>query len=134
MSEHPVPPAVAERLQESTEMAHLATTTNDRPHAAPIWYRYEDGVVEFVTDGKKLANIRENPRVALSIEHSEDGYGQWHVVLLGTARIITDEEELWAGRTRLFQRYRDRDPSLEEDGEPPDALVQVDVGSVSYGL
>jgi nitroimidazol reductase NimA-like FMN-containing flavoprotein (pyridoxamine 5'-phosphate oxidase superfamily) len=134
MSDNPVPAAVAERLQQGREMAHLATAKDDRPHVAPIWYRYEDGIVEFVTGGKKLDNIRQNPRVALSIEHSEDGQGQWHVVLLGTARVITDEEELWAGRTRLFQRYRDRDPSLEEDGEPPEALVQVDVGSVSYGL
>jgi nitroimidazol reductase NimA-like FMN-containing flavoprotein (pyridoxamine 5'-phosphate oxidase superfamily) len=132
MAKTNVPDEVEELLNSRREMAHVATTADDRPHVAPVWYNYEDGVVEFVTEGKKLDNIRENPRVSLSIEHSEDGHGQWHVVLFGTATVITDEEELWAGRTRLFQRYRDRDPTLEEDGEPPEALVRVDVGSVSY--
>ncbi|MFB6147115.1 MAG: pyridoxamine 5'-phosphate oxidase family protein [Halobacteriaceae archaeon] len=122
-----VPPAFEERLTESLEMAHLATSADDRPHVAPVWYRYEDGTVELVTGGQKLENVRRNPRVALSIERSEDGHGQWHVVLFGRAEVITDEEELWAGRTRLFQRYRGREPTLEEDGEPPEALLQIDV-------
>ncbi|MFB6074017.1 MAG: pyridoxamine 5'-phosphate oxidase family protein [Haloarculaceae archaeon] len=134
MGSSTVPSSVEDVLAEGREMAHVATAVDDRPHVAPVWYRYEDDTVEFVTGGKKLENIRENPRVAVSIEHSEDGHGQWHVVLFGTARVITDEEELWAGRTRLFQRYRGRDPSLAEDGEPPEALVRVEVGSVSYGL
>lgn len=134
MGSNTVPPAVEEVLTQGREMAHVATAVENRPHAAPVWYRYEDDMVEFVTEGKKLANIRENPKVAVSIEHSENGHGEWHVVLFGTARVITDEEELWAGRTRLFQRYRDRDPSVKEDGEPPEALVQVAIGSMSYGL
>lgn len=133
MTETTVPEEVEEWLTTGREMAHLATSRDDRPHVAPIWYRYEDGVVEFVTGGKKLENVRANPRVSISIERSEDGVGQWHVVLFGTATVVTDEEELWAGRTRLFQRYRGRDPSLEEDGEPPEALVRVGVASASWG-
>lgn len=127
-----VPAEVESKISDSLEMAHLATSHDDRPHAAPVWFRYEDETVEFVTEGRKLENIRQNPRVAISIEHSEDGIGQWHVVLFGTAEISTDEETLWAGRTRLFQKYRDREPTLERDGEPPEALVQVDVASTSY--
>lgn len=134
MGGNTVPPAVERVLTEELEMAHLGTAVNDRPHVAPVWYRYEADMVEFVTEGKKLENIRANPKVALSIEHSENGHGQWHVVLFGTARIITEESQLWAGRTRLFQRYRNREPSLEEDGEPPEALVKVDIGSVSYDI
>lgn len=133
MTETTVPEEVEEWLTTGREMAHLATSRDDRPHVAPIWYRYEDGVVEFVTGGKKLENVRANPRVSISIERSEDGVGQWHVVLFGTATVVTDEDELWAGRTRLFQRYRGRDPSLEEDGEPPEALVRVGVASASWG-
>jgi len=132
MAERGVPPAAEELLTERLEMAHVATSHGGRPHAAPVWYHYEDETVEFVTGGRKLTNIRENPRVALSVEHSENGRGQWHVVLFGTAEVVTDEEELWAGRTRLFRRYRDREPTLEEDGEPPEALVRVDVGSTTY--
>lgn len=133
MADTTVPAEVEELLTTGREMAHLATSRDDRPHVAPIWYRYEDGIVEFVTEGRKLQNIRANPRVSLSIERSEDGVGQWHVVLFGTATVITDEEELWAGRTQLFERYRGREPTLEEDGEPPEALVRVEVRSVAWG-
>ena len=132
MRESGVPAAAEELLTSRREMAHVSTSVDDRPHVAPVWYYYEDETVEFVTGGKKLENIRANPRVALSVEHSENGHGQWHVVLFGTATVITDEDELWAGRTRLFQRYRDREPTLEQDGEPPEALVRVDVGSTAY--
>ena len=133
MAETHVPADVEELLTEGREMAHLATCRDGRPHVAPIWYYYEDGVVEFVTEGRKLENIRENPRVSLSIERSENGHGQWHVVLFGTATVITDMEELWADRTRLFQRYRGRDPTLEADGEPPEALVRVEINSTYRG-
>jgi len=114
-------------------MGHLATSAGDRPHAAPVWYYYEDETIEIVTEGQKLANVRENPRVALSVESSTDGHGEWWVICFGRAEVITDEEAVWAGRTRLFQRYRDRDPTVEEDGEPPEALLRIHVGSTSYG-
>ncbi|MCU4974086.1 pyridoxamine 5'-phosphate oxidase family protein [Halobacteria archaeon AArc-m2/3/4] len=133
MAEKGVPSEVETLLTAGREMAHVATSHDDRPHVAPIWYYYENETIEFVTGGRKLENIRENPKVSLSIEKSENGHGQWHVVLFGTAEVITDEDELWAGRTRLFQRYRGRDPTLEEDGEPPEALVRVDIASTVYG-
>ena len=129
MAEPGVPREAEELVTDCLEMAHVSTCHEDRPHVAPVWYHYEDETVEFVTGGRKLDNLRENPRIALSIERSEDGVGQWHVVMFGTAEIITDEDDLWAGRTRLFRKYRGREPTLEEDGEPPEALVRVDVHS-----
>jgi len=133
MADPGVPDGAEELLTgDHLEMAHVATSSDDRPHVAPVWYYYDEETVEFVTGGRKLENIRENPRVALSVERSEDGHGQWHVVLFGTAEVITGEEQLWAGRTRLFRRYRGREPTLEEDGEPPEALVRVDVNSTAY--
>jgi nitroimidazol reductase NimA-like FMN-containing flavoprotein (pyridoxamine 5'-phosphate oxidase superfamily) len=133
MADHGVPPETEELLREGEGdlMAAVATSHDDRPHVAPVWYHYDDGVVEFVTGGRKLENVRQNPRVAINVEKSEDGAGQWNVVLFGTAEVITDEEELWAGRTRLFQAYRGRDPTLEQDGEPPEALVRVHVASTA---
>jgi hypothetical protein len=74
-------PAEAEEpVTESLEMANAATAWDDRPHVAPVWYRYEDETVEFATDGRKLDDLGENPRVVISVERSEAGVGQWHVV------------------------------------------------------
>ena len=68
-----VPAEVEALLTSEPLMAHLATCRDGRPHAAPVWYRYEDGVVELVTTGTKLRNLRANPRVALSIQKDEAG-------------------------------------------------------------
>ena len=121
-----VPPE-AERLLESEPlMAHLATCVDGRPHVAPVWYRYDDGTVELVTTGRKLANVRENPRVALSVHADDAGEARWSVTLLGTATVVADEDATRRARERINAKY----------GAAPDAydeneLVRIDVGSAS---
>ncbi|MFA9425500.1 pyridoxamine 5'-phosphate oxidase family protein [Natronorubrum sp. A-ect3] len=122
-----VPPE-AERLLESEPlMAHLGTCSEGRPHVAPVWYRYEDDVVEIVTTGRKLANIRENPRVALSIQADEGGDTKWMVTLLGTATVVDDAAGTGAARRRINEKY-DADP----DAYAENTLVRVEIGSASY--
>ncbi|WP_240756846.1 pyridoxamine 5'-phosphate oxidase family protein [Natronorubrum bangense] len=108
-------------------MAHLATCLEGRPHVAPVWYRYEADAVEIVTAGRKLANIRENPRVALSVQDDEDGATKWMVTLLGTATVVDDEEETETARRRINEKY-----DAEPDAYAENTLVRVDVGSASY--
>ncbi|MGQ3411572.1 pyridoxamine 5'-phosphate oxidase family protein [Natrinema sp. LN54] len=121
-------PAEAERLLESEPvMAHLGTCTEGRPHVAPVWYRYADGVVEIVTTGRKLANIGRNPRVALSIQNDDAGQTQWMVSLLGTATVVEDEAETAAARRRINEKY-----DAEPDAYADNTLVRIDVGSATY--
>ncbi len=121
-------PAEAERLLESEPlMAHLATCGDGRPHVAPVWYRYESGTVEIVTTGRKLANIRANPRVALSIQQDEGGDAQWMVSLLGTATVVEDEEASWEAARKINAKY-----GAEPDAYETNTLVRIDVGSASY--
>ena len=123
-----VPERVAELLTADPVTAHLATCNDGRPHVAPVWFRYEDGVVEIVTGGRKLRDLRENPYVSLSIERSTDGDPEWTVTLRGTATVVDDEDEYREANRRINRRY----------GAPEDAwlgentLVRVDVGSASY--
>ncbi|MFC6765638.1 pyridoxamine 5'-phosphate oxidase family protein [Natrinema soli] len=122
-----VPPE-AERLLESEPlMAHLGTCAEGRPHVAPVWYRYADGVVEIVTTGQKLANVRENPRVALSVQNDEAGRAQWAVTLLGTATVIADAAETAAARRRINDKY-----GVDPDAYADNALVRIVVGSATY--
>lgn len=122
-----VPPD-AERLLESKPlMAHLATCLEGRPHVAPVWYRYEDDAVEIVTTGRKLANIRENPRVALSIQDDEDGATKWMVMVRGTAMVVDDEDETETARRQINEKY-----DVEPDAYTENTLVRIDVGSMSY--
>lgn len=122
-----VPPAALEKLAGMKAVAHLATSVDDRPHVAPLWYRYEDGVVEILTTGQKLANVRRNPRVALSVQHDEEGMPEWEVIVLGTATVIDDDDEAREANRELNRKYGADDDSWEEN-----SLVRIDVGSVSY--
>lgn len=121
-------PAEAEALLTSEPLvAHLATSTDDRPHVAPLWYRYDDGVVEIMTTGRKLANIRENPRVALSVQKDENGIPEWRVTLRGTATVVDDEAVSREQNRKLNRKY-----GIDEDSWEENTLVRIDVGSVNY--
>jgi nitroimidazol reductase NimA-like FMN-containing flavoprotein (pyridoxamine 5'-phosphate oxidase superfamily) len=108
-------------------MAHLATCVEDRPHVAPVWYLYEDNVVELVTGGKKLANIRENPRVALSIQKDIDGQAQWMVSLLGTATVVDDQAAFRAANRRINDKYDANEDAYEEN-----TLVRISISTVNF--
>ncbi|ELZ63392.1 pyridoxamine 5'-phosphate oxidase [Haloferax sp. Atlit-10N] len=109
-------------------MAHLATSVDDRPHVAPVWFDYADdrGVIEVLTTGRKLENIRENPRVALSIQKDENGQAQWKVTILGTATVVTDDDPRKDATRRINRKY-----GAEESAWPENELVRVSVGTVT---
>lgn len=122
-------PSEAEALLTSEPlMAHLATCREGRPHVAPVWYVYDPDadVVELTTRGRKLANIRANPRVALSIQKDVGGEAQWTVTLLGTATVV-DGEATRTAVTRINRKY-----GASEDAWDKNRLVRVDVGTASY--
>ena len=118
---------MATLLESEPLMAHLATCVDGRPHVAPVWYRYDDGILELVTTGKKLENVRTNPRVAISIQKDERGTARWTVTILGTASVVEDDDATRDALERINEKY----------DAPPDAyaenvLVRVEVGSTAY--
>lgn len=118
-------PSEIEDLLAGRYSAHVATTVDDRPHVAPVWYVYDDGVVSFVTSGRKLENIRKNPRVALSIEKADDEGFHWTVTLLGTATVVEDPAVVAPVRRRIDEKYAND----EDFGFQP--LVRVAVRTVA---
>lgn len=131
-----VPPEVEELISDAPLSAHVATSVDDRPHVAPVWYGYEDGVVSVLTGGKKLRNIRRNPKVAVSIEKAENGSVEWNVCLLGTATVIEDPERMEETEKRVFGKYEQSSGESEGDGgdQPEGALVEIEVGSASWSV
>ena len=121
-------PSEAERLLTSEPViAHLATCVDGRPHVAPVWYHYVDGVVEVLTTGRKLANIRRNPRVALSIQKDVGGRTEWMVSLKGTATVVEDESAMRAATRRINAKY-----GADEGAWSENTLVRIEVGSATY--
>jgi nitroimidazol reductase NimA-like FMN-containing flavoprotein (pyridoxamine 5'-phosphate oxidase superfamily) len=122
-----VPDAVEELLTSEPLVATLGTCDDGRPHVAPLWYRYDDGAIEIVTSGRKLANVRENPYVALGIEKSTSGQPEWTVTIRGTATVVEDEAAFQTANRRINRKY-----GADEDAWADNTLVRIDVGSTSY--
>jgi nitroimidazol reductase NimA-like FMN-containing flavoprotein (pyridoxamine 5'-phosphate oxidase superfamily) len=124
-----IPEAVEDLLvSEPPRPAHLATSHENRPHVAPLWFRYEDGIVEIVTTGRKLANIRANPFVSLSVEQSTDGDPEWMVTLQGKAAVVDDEEAFREANRKINRKYG----APEDAWEAENTLVRIHVGTASY--
>jgi nitroimidazol reductase NimA-like FMN-containing flavoprotein (pyridoxamine 5'-phosphate oxidase superfamily) len=133
-----VEPELRETIADETAVAHLATSAEDRPHAAPVWYRYDDGVVTVLTGGRKLRDIRSNPRVALSIQRDDEGIMEWMAAVRGTAAVTGDVEAVNEAAREVYPKYIGDDPDswdpLYRSALSPDpnvALVEVSVGSAT---
>lgn len=134
-----VPSDIEELIKDAKLMAHLATSVNGRPHVAPVWYAYDDGLLITLTTGKKLANIQQNPQVAVSIEQHTDGNAEWMATLLGTATVYSDE----AGRINeaaqdVFPKYLGPDedtwPEYQRQAltdDPPESLIEIEIASAT---
>ncbi len=116
-----------ELLRSEPLAAFLATANRDRPHVAPVWYRYSEGTIEVTTTGKKLDNVRANPRVALSVHKDDGGIPKWTVTVLGTATAIDDATEIETVVEKINRRY-----GVENEAWADNTLVRIDVGSAAY--
>jgi PPOX class probable F420-dependent enzyme len=101
----------------AARVARLATAdAAGHPHIVPIVFAVQDEHVYSVVDAKpkrtralrRLANVRENPAVALLVDHYDDAdwSSLWWVRAEGQARVV-DADELEARRaiTLLSDRY-----------------------------
>lgn len=123
-----VPERAEELLTSEPRIAHLATCHDGDPHVAPLWYNYRAGVVEIVTTGRKLANIRRNPKVSVSVQKDVDGHAKWGVSLRGTASVIEEESTAEETFRRINRKYgTDDDAWMDEN-----TAVHIDVGSTEY--
>ncbi len=122
-----VPDEAEELLTRKPRIAHLATCRDGRPHVAPLWYNYRAGTVEITTTGRKLTNLRHNPRVAVSVQADDDGSAVWGVSLQGTARVVEDEDEREAVLRRINRRY-----GADEDAWSDNTPVKIDAATVDY--
>ncbi len=73
-------------------IADLATIRPDgSPHVAPVWYHYDGDKVMVIASraAAKIRNIRNDPRVALSIATEAAPYE--YVLVTGTASVSEDD-------------------------------------------
>lgn len=133
-----VSPDVEELISDTTLMVHLATSVDDRPHVAPVWYAYDDRMIFVLTGGQKLANIERNPRVAVSIEKNTDRDAEWMVTLLGTATIQTEPTSINEAARKVIPKYLGPDEESWSEyyrryltDDPPNTLIEIEIASAT---
>ncbi|WP_423747555.1 pyridoxamine 5'-phosphate oxidase family protein (plasmid) [Haladaptatus sp. SPP-AMP-3] len=112
-----------------------------RPHVVPVWYVYDDEVIEILTNGRRLENVRQNPRVAISIQYDTEGNSEWTATFLGTATVVEDVDQINAAARRIYPQYLGSDQekwdSFYRDhlgDNPPNDLLRIEIGTVSYEI
>jgi PPOX class probable F420-dependent enzyme len=125
-----VTPEEARERFIAARVARLATAdATGRPHLVPIVFAVQGDRVYSVVDAKpkrtgalrRLANVRENPAVAVLVDHyDEDWSALWWARAEGDARVLEpDLPEARQAVALLAQRY----PQQQAEG----AVLAVDV-------
>jgi len=118
-------PDSARAVIESGRLAHVVTVNRDgSPHVTIVWVGLDgdDIVIGKLRSDQKIANIRRDPRVALSIEAEGDQYGmQNYLVVEGTARV--QEGGAPALLHELAQRYIGPGTRFPPMTDPPEGFV-----------
>ena len=110
---------------ESGRLAHFTTIARDgRPHTTIVWVGLDgdDIVIGKLTSDQKVANIKRDERVSLSIEADGNQWGmQHHLIIEGTARV--EEGGAPALLQALSQRYVGPGTVFPPMPNPPDGFV-----------
>ncbi|HIK84969.1 MAG: pyridoxamine 5'-phosphate oxidase family protein [Myxococcales bacterium] len=119
-------------LAERGVIMHIATVASDgAPLVTPIWFIFEEGRIWFTPrqHSEWLQNIRNDDRVALSIDESATPYRK--VVVRGRARIDFEigDDDVWRERyRRIAHRYLPADGAngyVDSTDDQPRALCSM---------
>ena len=85
-------------------------TVSDRgvPHVVPVCHVLTDGKIYFGSgsDGRKLRNLRANPRVSVTVDlYSDDWANLKGAAVQGTARLIEGGPRFRKIRSLLYTKY-----------------------------
>jgi PPOX class probable F420-dependent enzyme len=118
-----------EQLLQEPHIAVLATVdARGRPHAAPMWYLYEDGALVMSTGrgSRKHRNLERNPHATLVVDRRSPPY--YAVMVHGTAELGPPLDA--AARPRLAARYLDAETARDYVAR----TTTADAGSVTIRL
>jgi|SRR5579862_2457501 len=100
-------------------IARLGCYAGSETYVVPVIYAYDDGAIVTVTqEGRKVAMLRENPRVCVEFdEYDADGRGSWRSVIAYGAAEELAGDEIQAALALLRKRFA-RAASREAESRP----------------
>jgi general stress protein 26 len=106
---------VDQQMVKSRNYWISSTRPDGRPHAAPVWGVWHDGVLYFSTgrSAVKARNLMANPTVVVHLESGDDS-----VILEGTVEEVKDKALL----TRVADVYGAKYPPFKPDPSDPGGL------------
>jgi len=98
--------------------------TDGKPHLVPVCHVVAGDKIYFGSgdDARKVANLRENPQIAVTVDlYSEDWSQLKGVMVNGTATLIERGPRFKQARDRLYEKY----PHYREEAalSPSDSVI-----------
>lgn len=96
------------RMLERERVARVATVGDGMPHLVPVCHVLAGGKLYFgsAKRGRKVLNVRKNPRLALTVDlYSDDWSHLTGVMVQGRARVIERGPRFRRLRRRLYAKY-----------------------------
>ncbi|MBT8215356.1 MAG: pyridoxamine 5'-phosphate oxidase family protein [Acidimicrobiia bacterium] len=94
-------------LEEGHTLIVTTLGSDGYPHVAPMWYFVQDGKVAFrsFTKSQKIVNLQRNPKLTVLLEVGDTYEELRGLMIKGTARLVTDPEQVLAMYGELSTRY-----------------------------
>ncbi|MFI9075613.1 PPOX class F420-dependent oxidoreductase [Streptomyces sioyaensis] len=124
MSKPPLPEAAVAVLAKVNPAVITTLRSDGQPVSTATWYLWDHGrvLVNMDEGRKRLAHIRRDPRVSLTV--MDEGNWYTHLSLIGRVADITADEDL-ADIDRLAQRYLGK-PYPQRDRRRVSAWIEID--------
>jgi len=101
----------AESFLREAKVARFCSLNKDGTiHAAPVWYKYENGEIIVATPpaSRKARNVRRNKNVTVLVDISEGGVWPKGVIVYGKAELTPDTMQI-PEAVSLLEKYRSDD-------------------------
>jgi nitroimidazol reductase NimA-like FMN-containing flavoprotein (pyridoxamine 5'-phosphate oxidase superfamily) len=115
------------RMIQWERVARVATVGDGMPHLVPVCHVLIRGKIYFGSGkkGRKVLNVRANPRLALTVDCYSDDWAQiTGVMVQGRARVIDRGPRFRAVRRRLYAKYPQY-PQEAALGERDSVIVEL---------
>lgn len=111
--------------------------SSGQPHVVPVCPLLSDGLIYVASaEGKKVRNVRENPKVSLAFDdYVEDWTNLRGVVVFGeVSRIIDGGEEFRALRDAFYAKFPQYEPQAGGVNEGDTLILEIEIGRIANGL